>query len=93
MYEWNSRKKPAGRKWNRLLDVVVTILKYKKIIIDHAIYIKVLSDGKVSHLTVSTDDVLNATINETEFSEPTVFVEENFDMKFQEGYVLKYLYL
>ena len=32
---------PAGRKWNRLLDAVVTILKYKKITIDHAIYIKV----------------------------------------------------
>ena len=32
----------AGRQWNRLLDAVVTILKYKKSTIDHAIYIKVL---------------------------------------------------
>ena len=28
---------PAGRKWNRLLDAVVTILKYKKSTIYHAI--------------------------------------------------------
>ena len=31
--------KPAGRQWNRLLDVVVKILDYKKSTIDHAIYI------------------------------------------------------
>ena len=48
---------PAGRQWNRLLDTVVTILEYKKIIIDHAIYIKVFTDDTVSYLTVSTDDV------------------------------------
>ena len=29
--------KPAGRQWNRLLDAVVTILRYKNITIDHAI--------------------------------------------------------
>ena len=53
--------KPAVQKWNRLLDSVVTIIKYKKITIDHAIYIKVLSDLKISYLTVSTDDVINTT--------------------------------
>ena len=36
--------KPAGIQWNYLLDEVVTILKYNKITIDHAIYIKVFSD-------------------------------------------------
>ena len=30
-------KKPSGKKWNRLLNAVVTILKYKKITIDNAI--------------------------------------------------------
>ena len=35
--------KPAGRQWNRLLDVVVTIIKYKKSTIYHAIYIKFFS--------------------------------------------------
>ena len=29
--------KPTGIQWNRLLDVVVSILKYKKSTIDHAI--------------------------------------------------------
>ena len=53
--------KPAGWKLNRILDAVVTILKYKKIIIDHAIYIKVFTDGPFSYFTVSTDDVLNTT--------------------------------
>ena len=38
-------------------------MKYTKIKIDHAIYIKVFSDGTVSYLTVSTDDVLNITNN------------------------------
>ena len=28
-----------GRQWNRLLDAVVTIIKYKNSTIDHAIYI------------------------------------------------------
>ena len=58
-------KKPAGRQWNRLLDAVVTIIKYKKITIDHAIYIKIFSDVTVSYPTVSTDGVLNITNNNT----------------------------
>ena len=52
--------KPAGRQWNRLFDAVVTILEYKKSTIDHAIYIKVVDDGTVSYLKVSTDDVLES---------------------------------
>ena len=56
-------KKPAERQWNRLLDAVVTILKYNKSTIDHDIYIKVCTDDTVSYLTVSTDDVLNTTNN------------------------------
>ena len=56
--------KPVGRQWNRLLDAVVTIIKYKNSTIGHAIYIKVLTDVTVSYLTVSTDDVLNTTNNE-----------------------------
>ena len=39
--------------------------------IDNSIYIKVFSEGSVSYLTVSTDDVLDTTNNETEFTEPT----------------------
>ena len=49
-------KKPSGQQWNRLLDAVVTILRYKKSTIYHAIYIKVFSDGTVSYITVSTND-------------------------------------
>ena len=37
-------KKKAGREWNHLLDTMVTIIKYKKIAMDHAIYIKVFSE-------------------------------------------------
>ena len=68
--------KPAGRQWNRLLDAVVTILKYKKSTIDHAIYIKVFADGTVSYLTVSTDDVLNTNNNENAFPELTRVFKE-----------------
>ena len=53
------------RQWNRLLDAVVTIIKYKKRKIYHAIWIKFSTDGTVSYLTVSTDDFLNTTNNET----------------------------
>ena len=49
--------KPAVQQWNRLLDLVVTIIKYKKITIDHAIYIKVFFDGTVSFIEFYTDDV------------------------------------
>ena len=63
----------AGRKWNRLLDAVVTILKYKKITIDYAIYIKVLYDVTVSYITVSTDYVINTTNNDKLFIELTIF--------------------
>ena len=59
--------KPAGQQWNRLLGAVVTILRYKKITIDRAIYIKFLPDVKVSYLTVSTNGVLNTNNNETSF--------------------------
>ena len=37
--------KPSGRKWNQLLDAVVTIIKHKKGTIYHAICIKFLSYG------------------------------------------------
>ena len=54
---------PSERQWNRLLDAVVTILKYNKITIDHTIYINFITGGTVSYLTVSTDDVINTTNN------------------------------
>ena len=57
--------KTSGLQRNRLLDSVITILKYKKITIDHAICIKVFSDVIVPFFTVSTDDVLNTNNNET----------------------------
>ena len=83
--------KSAGRQWNRLLDAVVTILKYRKSTIDHAIFIKVFDDSTVSYLTVSTDYVINTTNNENAFPELTRVFKEKFEMKVQEGSVLKYL--
>ena len=83
--------KLTGRQWNKLLDAVVTIIDYKKSTIDHAIYIKVFTDDTVSYLTVSTDDVINTTNNENAFPELTRVFQENFDMKVQEGSVLKCL--
>ena len=83
--------KPAGRKWNILLDAVVVILKYNKITIDHAIYIKVFTYGTVSYITFSTDDVINTTNSNTEFTELTRVFEEHFEMKVQELSVLTYL--
>ena len=73
--------KPYGQKWNRLLDAVVTIIKYKKSIFDHAIYIKVLYAVTVSYITVSTYDVINTTNNETSFPELKRFFEEHFELK------------
>ena len=69
------------------------MLKYNKITIDHDIYIKFFSGGTVYYLTVSTDDFINTTNNETEFTELTRVFEEHFEMKVQEGSVLKYLNL
>ena len=68
--------KLAGQKWNRLVDAVVTILKYKKNTIYHAIYVKLFSDGTVSYLIVSTDDVINTTNNETSFPELRRFLKK-----------------
>ena len=45
----------------------------------------------MSDLTVSTADVINTTNNETEFQELTRVIKEKFEMKGQEGSVLKYL--
>ena len=61
--------KPSIQQRISLIDVMVTVNKYKKIIIDHSIYIKVLSDGNMSYLTVSTDDVLRTVNNKTSFPE------------------------
>ena len=47
----------------------------------------------MSYLTVFTNDVLNTTNYETWFTELRIFFEEYFDIKFQEGYFLKYLNL
>ena len=84
-------KNPVGIQWDGLLDVVVIILKYKKSTIDHDIYIKGFSGVIASYLTVYTDDALSTPNNETEFPKITIVFEENFGMKVQEGYVLKYL--
>ena len=72
---------------------MVTILKYKKITIDHAIYIKVFYNVTVSYLTVSTNDVLNTTNNETSFFNPRIFFENYFGIKVEEVSILKYLNL
>ena len=45
----------------------------------------------MSYLTVSTDDVLNTTTNETDFPELTIVFKEHFEMKVQDGSVHKYL--
>ena len=81
----------SRQQWNRLLDAVVTIIEYKKITIDHVIYIKVLSDGTASYLTVSTYDVINANNNETVFPEIRIVFEEDFEIKIQEISVLECL--
>ena len=59
------RGKPTGQQWNRLLDAVVKIIKYKKTKIDHAIYIMVLYDVTVYYTTVTTVDFLNTNNNDT----------------------------
>ena len=69
MHEWNTGGKPTRKQCNQLFNAVVTILKYKKRTVDHDIYIKVFSDGTVSYLTVSTDDVLKNSNNKTAFPE------------------------
>ena len=56
-------RNPAGQQWNTPLDTMVTVPKYKKITIDHDIYIKAFSDGTISHFIFSTDDVLNTNHN------------------------------
>ena len=60
-------KKPSLMQWNKILETVVTITKYKKSTIYNSIYIKVFSEKNVSYLTVSTDDVLNTINNDTAF--------------------------
>ena len=82
---------PARRQLNILLDAVVTIIKYKKITIEHAVYIKVFTGGTISYLTVSTDDVFDTTNNQNAFPELPRFIKEHFEMKLQEGSVLRYL--
>ena len=83
--------KPAGLKFNRLLDVLVPTLKYNKGTIYHSIYIKVFYDGTVSYIKVSTDDILNTYNNETKSPELIRVFEEAFEIKFQVGSVLKYI--
>ena len=43
-------RKPDGKQWNRLLDAVITIIKYKKITIDNDICIKLLPDATVHYI-------------------------------------------
>ena len=72
---------------------MVKIINDKKSRIDHVIYIKVFSDGTVYYLIVSIDDFLKTTNNETASPELAIFFEEQLDMTFQEGSILKYLNL
>ena len=88
---WIQETKQARLQWNQLLDAVVAILKPKKITICYAMYIKVFSDGIVSYLTVFIDDVLNTTNNQTVFPKLRRVFEEDFEIRIQEGSILKYL--
>ena len=82
---------PAGLKWGNILDAAVAIIKYKKITIYCDIDIKVFSDVTLSYITVSTDNFLNTNNSETESPKLRKLLEEAFEIKFQEGYVIKYL--
>ena len=82
------RKKSAGEQCNCLVDAVLTMMKNKICTIDNYIYIKLLSDGTVSYITVSTDYVLNTTNNETTFTELRRSFEKYIQIKVQEGSIL-----
>ena len=47
----------------------------------------------MSYLTVSNNDVINTTNNETTFPEVRILFKEAFEIKSQEGSVLKYQHL
>ena len=64
------------------------MIKYKKITIDYAIYIKVFSDGTLPYLMVYTDNVVNTNNNKKTFTQLRRVENKN---KVQDGYVLKYL--
>ena len=84
-------EKASVLQCNILLNAVVAVLKYKKITIDHDIYIKFLSDVKLSYIKVSTDDSLNTTNTETLFPELRIVFEGSFDINVQELSVFEYL--
>ena len=65
MHECNPVEKLAGIQHNQPINALVTIIEHNKITIDHAIYIKVFSELRVSYLMVYTDDVLDTTNNKT----------------------------
>ena len=59
--------KPLVWHWKRPLDTVVKNIEYKKITIDHAMYVKIFSNGMVSYLTMSRGVVLNTRNNDVTF--------------------------
>ena len=58
-----TKSSQGQRNW--ILDTVFTMLKYKKITIDHVIYIRVLYDGIISYLNVYYYYVINTTNGDT----------------------------
>ena len=82
------REKKTRQQYNRILDAVVIMNKYKKITIDHAIFINASGDWKLWYITVSTDDVLNTTNNETEFPELRIFLKNILRLKYKKGMYL-----
>ena len=73
---------PAGNKWNRIIDAVFTVMKYKKITTDDIIYVKVFYYGNLSYLTLSTDDYMNNTNNKTSFPELKNYFSNNLGLNF-----------
>ena len=71
--------KTDGLKLIILLDVVFTLMIYKKITIYHSIYIKVFYDGNVPYPTVFVDDVFKNTNNMTAFPGLTRVLEDFLD--------------
>ena len=71
-------------QWLQLLNI-------RRKNIYHAIYTKGFYYGTVSYPKVYSNDVINTNNNDTAFTELRRVFEEYFEIKFQEGYSLKYL--
>ena len=91
MFNANQGTKDAANQWKGLLVSILDDYGLKPSKVDHALFWKVLDDGKMMIVSVATDDLLVSLPSYSVAHDFKLFLQQYFQITLQVGKVLKFL--